>query len=356
MPFGLTNAPATFVRMMNEVFSDFLDIFVVIYMDDILVFSKDQAEHDRHLRLVLQRLREHKLYAKRSKCSLFQDHLEFLGHVVSAEGISMETDKVQAILDWPTPRTVTDVRSFLGLANYYRRFVQRYAQVAAPLTDLTKKDHPFKWDELQESAFNRLKAALTTAPVLKIHDPMLPNVVYTDASDDAFGAVLMQDFGSGLQPVAFMSHKFTGAQINYDTRGREFWALKAAAERWHYMLDNGQGTTFYTDHESLQNLHSHKLITGRDLRWYQIIAAKAGVYAEIKHKPGKENVVADALSRRPDHSLCAIHAVMPQGELLQRIQSAYTIDPDYAAIAVTLADPDSKYYLENDILYFRHYH
>lgn len=182
MPFGLKNAPATFMRLMNDVLKDYVDVFVVVYLDDILIFSKNDEEHANHVRMVLQRLREHKLYAKMSKCAFFQSEIEFLGHVVGASGIAMSDDKVKAILDWPEPRTVTHVRAFLGLANYYRTFIRNFGHFAAPLTDLTKKDQTFHWGELEQSAFDALKNAVTTAPVLALHDHTKDNYLYTDAS------------------------------------------------------------------------------------------------------------------------------------------------------------------------------
>jgi hypothetical protein len=207
MPFGLKNAPSTFMRLMNEVLGDFLDDFVVVYLDDILIFSQNEEEHALHVRKVLERLSEHKLYAKRSKCAFFQQEIEFLGHIVSGDGLRMADDKVQAVLEWPVPACVTHVRSFLGLANFYRSFVRQFGHLAAPLTELTKKDNPFCWLKPQQEAFDALKNALVNAPVLALHDPTLDNLIYTDASDFAYGAVLMQKKDGTLNPVGFFDRE-----------------------------------------------------------------------------------------------------------------------------------------------------
>ena len=170
MSFGLTNAPATFMRLMNSIFHEYLDKFVIIYIDDILVYSKTEEEHAEHLRLVLTKLRDHRLYAKFSKCEFWLKELIFLGHVVSAAGVAVIPDKIQSILDWPTPKSVKDIRSFLGLAGYYRRFIEGFSKIAKALTDLLKKDKKFVWTDKAEESFQTLKVKLTTTPVLVLPD------------------------------------------------------------------------------------------------------------------------------------------------------------------------------------------
>ena len=174
LAFGLCNAPAVFQQLLNSVYADELGRFVVVYLDDILVYSKSEAEHVEHLRIVLQRLREHRLFAKLSKCQFCRSSVEFLGHVVSANGIGMDQHKVQAVQDWPQPRTVKDIMQFVGLTNYYRKFVQSYAAITVPLYELLKKDTPFVWGEQQQAAFEALKAALTEAPLLMLPRPDEP--------------------------------------------------------------------------------------------------------------------------------------------------------------------------------------
>ena len=193
MPFGLTNAPAAFMRLMNELFHDYLDKFVIIFIDNILVYSRSKEEHKEHLRLVIERLLNQKLFAKFSKCSFRKREIGFLGHIVSGEGVAADPEKVQAIREWPRPTTVTEVRSFLGLAGYYRKFVKDFSSIAKPLTKLTGKGVPFLWVEETEKAFKKLKEALTTAPVLALPEQGKPYTVYTDASRVGLGCVLMQD-------------------------------------------------------------------------------------------------------------------------------------------------------------------
>ncbi|XP_028798685.1 uncharacterized protein LOC114754106 [Neltuma alba] len=193
MPFGLTNAPAVFMDYMNRIFRPYLDRFVVVFIDDILIYSRSEEEHREHLHIALRILRDHQLYAKLSKCEFWLKEVKFLGHVVSAQGVAVDPNKVDAVLKWEVPRSVTEVRSFVGLAGYYRRFIQGFSQIAMPLTKLTKKDQPFVWTEKCESAFQELKTKLTTAPVLTLPTPGVPYVLYTDASLKGLGCVLMQN-------------------------------------------------------------------------------------------------------------------------------------------------------------------
>ena len=225
LAFGLTNAPATFQTLMNNIFRPYLDQFVVVYVDDILVFSKHPDDHEAHLRTVLQVLRREKLYAKASKCELFRPETEFLGHIVSADGIRPDPKKLRAIDEWPHPKNVNDIQSFHGLANYYRRFIRSFSRIAAPLTSLIKKTQSFLWTPVEEQAFSDLKAALVSAPVLVPPNPDKPYTVITDASDFAVGGVLCQDHGNGLQPVAFESCKLNPAQQNYAVHEKEMYAI-----------------------------------------------------------------------------------------------------------------------------------
>ncbi|KAF8081118.1 hypothetical protein N665_0905s0001 [Sinapis alba] len=193
MPFGLTNAPAAFMRLMNEVFRDYLDEFVIIFIDDILIYSRSVEEHGRHLRLVLERLRDQKLFAKFSKCRFWKREVGFLGHRVSEQGVAVDQEKISTIKDWPRPTSVTEIRSFLGLAGYYRKFVQGFATISKPLTHLTGKGVAYEWSSETEEAFNKLKVALTFAPILALPKPTHPYIVYTDASHVGLGCLLMQD-------------------------------------------------------------------------------------------------------------------------------------------------------------------
>ena len=181
VPFGLTNPPTTFMCLMNSVFSRYLDKFVLVFLDDILVYSKNEEEHEEHLRLTLQLLKEHHLYENMRKCDFYRDIIKYLSHIISEEGISMDPKKIEAITNWPTPRNVTDVRSFMGLAGYYRRFIEGFSKVAYAITSLQKKGVKFEWTSKCEESFQWLKNLLTSAPVLKIADPEKDFVVCTDA-------------------------------------------------------------------------------------------------------------------------------------------------------------------------------
>lgn len=296
LPFGLTNAPASFMGHMNRLFRDLLDKYVVVFIDDILIYSKTPEEHDQHLREVLCRLRDSHFYCKQSKCELWKSEVTFLGHVVSSEGVRMEQAKVNAVKDWPTPKDVSEVRSFLGLAGYYRRFVRRFAHIAAPLTNLLEKGAPFEWKLQQQGAFDSLKEALTTAPILQPYDPDLPCTVDIDASDFAIGAVLQQDFGRGLQPVAYESRKLKRAERNYSARDREQLAIVHATKVWrHYLL--GKPVTIRTDHRPLlHDLHLENM-KSRHHRWEEQLQL---FDIQLQYKQGRQHTVPDALSRRPD--------------------------------------------------------
>jgi hypothetical protein len=192
MPFGLTNAPATCMRMMNDILRDYLDKICIAYLDDILVYSKTAQQHIKDVKEVLMALMKAQLLCKPEKCEFHKEKVEFLGYVVTPGGLSMDPTKVNTILDWNQPTNVKEVQSFLGFANFYRRFVMGYSAIAAPLTELTKKDKEFEWTTAAQGAFDRLKQAFTRAPILLTFDPEKPIVVETDASDYALGAVLSQ--------------------------------------------------------------------------------------------------------------------------------------------------------------------
>ena len=299
LPFGLTNAPATFMHLMQSIFQPYLDKFVIIFLDDILIFSKDEESHRKHVKIVLDLLRKNKLFAKLSKCAFFQKSVSFLGHVVSEKGVSMEPDKVEAISKWPPPKNVKEVRAFLGLAGYYRNFVSQFSAIAAPITLLLHKDQPFIWTTEQQKAFDTLKHSITSAPVLILpeRDGTRPYVIATDASGFAVGATLMQDQGQGLQPLAFMSKKMLDAERNYPVHEQELLAIIVALKAWEHLVA-GREVTIMTDHDSLKYLKSQPTLTQRQQRWQEFLAR---FNLRIEYIRGKSNVIADALSRRPDH-------------------------------------------------------
>lgn len=226
MPFGLTNAPATCQRLINHKLHEYLDVFVVAYLDDILVYSRNHTEHVEHVRKVLTRLKEAELLLKPEKCQFFQKKVKFLGFILSAQGIQMDASKVQAVQEWPTPTSVKEVQSFLGFANFYRRFIKGYSRIATPLTELTKKDKGFQWNEAAGKAFQELKDAFAKEPILATFNPEERIVVETDASDYAIGACISQPDGQGvLHPIAFYSRKMTPAELNYEIHDKELLAI-----------------------------------------------------------------------------------------------------------------------------------
>jgi transposase InsO family protein len=349
MPFGLTNAPATFMALMQSIFGPHLDSFVIVFLDDILIYSKTADEHERHIRIVLDLLRQHKLYAKESKCEFFQTSTSFLGHVVSRDGLSMEPTKVKAVMDWPTPTDVSDLRSFLGLAGYYRKFVRHFSHISSPLSELLRKDAKWHWEHEQQQAFDRLKQAVSTAPVLVLPDEHLPFVVRTDASGFALGGELLQDQGHGRQPVAYMSKKMLAAEKNYPVHEQELLAVICALREWrHYVY--GKEFKVVTDHQSLRYLSTQPNLSARQVRWMEFLQQFEPF--TIEYQPGKSNVVADALSRRADHNvrLTMLHTTAAMSTaLLQSVKDAYQQDE---VCKEALEGPDHSHLVaKNGLLY-----
>jgi hypothetical protein len=203
MSFGITNAPAYFMYLMNKVFMEYLDKFIVVFINGILIFSKTEDEHKRNLRLVLEELRSTQLYAKFSKCEFWLTEVAFLGHVISAGGVSVDPSKVKDVLNWMPPMNVSEIRSFLGLAGYYRRFIQDFSKIAKPMTKLLEKNKDFEWTEEWQASFHELKEHLTSAPVLILPDLTNKFDIYCDASHQGLGCVLMQ----GGQVVSYASRQ-----------------------------------------------------------------------------------------------------------------------------------------------------
>ena len=253
MPFGFTNAPATFMDLMNRVFQPYLDRFVIIFIDDILVYSGSSEEHSEHLRIVLQTLRERQLYAKLSKCQFWLDRVAFLGHVISAEGVSVDPQKIEAVVNWKPPKNVSEVRSFLGLAGYYRKFVEGFSKIAAPLTKLTRKDVKYDWVDACQQSFEELKSRLTSAPVLVLPNGRDGFVVYSDASRQGLGCVLMQND----RVIAYASRQLKKHEHNYPTHDLELAAVVFSLKIWrHYLY--GVPCRIFTDHKSLQYIFTQK--------------------------------------------------------------------------------------------------
>ncbi|KAL0537606.1 hypothetical protein IC582_026589 [Cucumis melo] len=294
MSFGLTNAPAVFMDLMNRVFREFLDTFVIVFIDDILIYSKTEAEHEEHLRIVLQILRDNKLYAKFSKCEFCLKQMSFLGHVVSKAGVSVDPAKIEAVTGWTRPSTVT-----------------------TPLTQLTRKGAPFVWSKACENSFQNLKQKLVTAPVLTVPDGSGSFVIYSDASKKGLGCVLMQQG----KVVAYASRQLKSHEQNYLTHDLELAAVVFALKIWrHYLY--GEKIQIFTDHKSLKYFFTQKELNMRQRRWLELVK---DYDCEILYHPGKANVVADALSRKVSHSAALITRQAPLHRDLERAEIAVSV-------------------------------
>ncbi|KAI2644548.1 Transposon Tf2-6 polyprotein [Labeo rohita] len=322
MPYGLVNAPSVFQSFMNKVFREFLHQFVVVYIDDILIYSRNLAEHRHHVAQVLLKLRQHHLYLKAEKCEFHQNTIQFLGYVIGPDGISMDTNKVAAIWDWPQPTSVKELQRFLGFANFYRRFINQFSLLSATLTNLLKeKPKTLIWTPSASQAFASLKSAFCTAPALVLPDPQEPFIVEVDVSTIGAGAVLSQYPGEPpkLHPCAFFSRKFSLAEQNYDIGNRELLAIKL----WR----NG-------------DIGSRALDIRSPFRF------------TITYRPGHKNVKADALSRLhqpdlpttsdpilpPEHFLCPII-----WDLDRQLQESTSLEP------VPPGGPEDKLYVPSSM-------
>ncbi|GJJ75631.1 putative transposase [Entomortierella parvispora] len=303
MAFGLTNAPASFQAFMNTIFSKELDQFVVVYLDDILIYSKTFEEHLKHIRTVLSTLRKHHLHAKQSKCAFGLSSITFVGHVISYDGIQVDPAKVAVVKNWPTPTNVQELRSFIGFVNYHRRHIFHHAEVTACLTDLlTTGPGPNKgklrpvptWGPVQQAAFDGIKELLATTPVLCLGHPDEPYYMETDASDIATGGVLYQMHEGKRHPVAYESRKLKPAEKNYPVHEKELLAIVHACRAWRTFILGAPENVVYTDHASLRFLLTQPHLSPRMTRWVEFLAP---YNLSIQYKAGATNIAADALSR-----------------------------------------------------------
>ncbi|MBW0477414.1 hypothetical protein O181_017129 [Austropuccinia psidii MF-1] len=295
MPFGFTNAAASFKNLVNDIFSDFSDIFVVVYFNDIMVFSSSEEEHVKHVASVLQRLRDNNLFSKSSKCVFHASSVEYLGYVVSSDCLKMYSSKFQQMLNWPQPKNNKALQSFLGIANLYCCFIKSYSKKIAALTSLLKKDSPFIFNEEALSQFQILKEAFTTSPILSHFNPSLPTIVETDACDCALGAVLSQVNDSGKHPIAFDSRKLLPAELNYEIHNKELLGIVWALKRWRsFLLSLSNSFEVLTDHSSLQYFMSSKFLTHRQALWAEFLSE---FNFTITYRPGRMATLPDALSR-----------------------------------------------------------
>jgi hypothetical protein len=291
MPFGLTNAPAFFMNLMNKVFMEELDKFIVVFIDDILIYSKSHKDHEHHLQIVLGRLRAHQLYAKLSKCKFWLEKIAFLGHILTTKGIEVDLSKVEAVSKWKRPSNVSEVRSFLGMAGYYRHFIKGFSNIAKPLTKLLKKDNKFVWTPKCEESFQVIKKKLTTALVLTLPDIHQSFVIFCDTSRQGLGCMLMQN----EKFIAYASRLLKPHEQNYPTHDLELAAIMHALKIWrHYLI--GNKCHIFTDHKSLKYIFTQPDLNLRLRRWLELIK---DYDIEIHYHPGKANVVADALSQKP---------------------------------------------------------
>ena len=347
LPFGLCNAPGTFQRLMNDVFKPELDVYVVIYLDDLLIFSKSADDHSRHVRTVLERLRLHKLYANPAKCSFFRASVEYLGHVVSADGVQPDPEKLACIRDWPPPRTVRQVRSFMGLASCYRKHVPQFATLATPLTDLERATTRFVWGPVQQTAFDTLKTELCSARVLQPPQGDKPFVVDVDASESGVGAVLTQEDAHGtMRPVMFLSRRLTPAEEKYPTHEREMLAIVYAMKKWRPCLDTNEPFTVHTDHNPLKYLHTQRTLSKRQHRWLETVTS---FNFTPTYKPGRLMVVPDALSR----------VLAGVGDDVGTAVTRHASSPALLKLVETLSQPDARhdrYVLAKEWLWLRGEH
>ena len=334
MGFGLTNAPATFQSMMNAILQPYLRKCVVVFLDDILIFSKSLDNHVEDVCAVLQTLRDNQLYCKSSKCEFAVPEIVFLGHKIDGQRLSPDPAKLDAVRNWPAPTSVTEVRQFLGFSNYFRRFISHYSSMSAPLEEITGKNAHFTWNDSRQKAFESLRAALLSAPVLSLADVNRPFRVETDASDYALASVLLQQGSDqSWHPIAYASRKLNSAERNYTAGERETLAVVFALKSWRVYLF--KHFDLVTDSMAVVFLRTKPHLTKREARWVEFLA---DFDFSVSHRPGTQNV-ADPLSRRPDLKEvagCQINALQYALELnpsvARAISSGYSGDSELAPI------------------------
>ncbi|GKD44102.1 reverse transcriptase domain-containing protein [Tanacetum coccineum] len=286
MPFGLTNAPAVFMDVMNRVCKPYLDKFFILFIDDILVYSKNEEEHGKHLKVILELLKKERLYAKFPKCDFWLDSAQFMGHVIDRNGVHVDPAKIEAIKSWAAPTTPTKVRQFLGLVGYYRRFIEGFSLISKPLTNLTQKNKKYEWGKEEEEAFQTLKQKLCSAPILALPEGTEDFVVYRDTSLKGYGAMLMQR----EKVIAYASRQFKVHEDNYTTHDLELGAVVFALRLWrHYLY--GTKYVVFTDHKSLQYILNHKELNLRQRRWIELLN---DYDCKIRYHPGKANIIHEA--------------------------------------------------------------
>ncbi|MCO5574932.1 hypothetical protein L7F22_028727 [Adiantum nelumboides] len=324
MPFGLTNAPATFNRMMERIFPPHHN-FTGVFFDDVIIYSKTIEEHKEHLKVIFQALRDNKLYVNQKKSEFFLQEIQYLGHIISKNGIRMDPTKLEVIKDWPNQRNLHEVRSFIGMCAYYRRFIEKFSLIAGPLHDLTKKNVRYVWIEKSQQAFDTLKQKLISQPVLALPDLSKPFEVQCDACGDCLGAVLLQEGHA----IAYESRRLSSDEQILGIYEKELLAILHALDSWkHYLL----GTPFILrmDHQSLKYFMTQTKLSDKQMRWANFLSR---FKFHIAHIAGKHNQVADALSRRPKVNAVSIAT---HNDLSSMIDE-YAIDPDFKDVISAIA-------------------
>jgi hypothetical protein len=347
MPFGLTNAPATFQSLMNSIFSAQLRKFVLVFVDDILVYIPTLTDHISHLQTVRTILSQHKLVVKKSKCTFAQQELEYLGHIIGANGVSTNNSKIVAVQNWPVPTSLKTLRGFLGLTGYYRKFVKHYGILAQPLTHLLKKGVLFSWTSQHQHAFDLLKTAMISTPVLALPDFSKPFVLETDACNTGIVAILMQQH----HPVAYMSKPLSSRNQTLSAYEKECLAILMAVDKWRPYLQH-QPFVILTDHKSLLHLVDQRLHTPLQ---HKAFVKLMGLHYSIQYKKGNTNLAVDALSRQLDQdTLMAVSSATP--DWLDNLQNGYQDDPHCQQLIAELSiNPlnDKGYSLKDGILRYK---
>ncbi|CUA73040.1 Transposon Tf2-7 polyprotein [Rhizoctonia solani] len=369
MPFGLCNAPACFQYFMNDIFMDILDVFVIVYLDDILIFSKNEEDHEKHVREVLSRLRKAQCLLNLEKCKCKVPEVHYLGVIANGEGVKVDPAKVTKAVDWPTPKTVKNIQEFIGFVNFYRRFIEDFNEIARPLYNLIGKNYAWRWTEIEEKAFNDLKQALVNAPCLMQPDVSKEFLLECDASDFATGAVLNQ-IGSDekMHPVAFLSKTLSPAERNYNIYDKELLAVIRALKEWRHLLEGSAiPIKILTDHKNLETFSKKKELNRRQMRWMGILA---DYNYRIVYRKGVENKKADILSRRDELREQAaleggetpvlidpsffISAILTDVELKDLIRDALPDDKSIQKILKSLEEeiPVKGWQLDSGLLYY----
>jgi hypothetical protein len=344
MPFGLCNAPTTFVRVMNDVFRPFIDDFVIVYLDDIHVFSGTWDEHVRHVNKVLDTLQREKLYVKLSKCEFGKTALVYLGHIVGGGQLKIDPSKIDVIVNCPEPKSVTEVQSFLGAVQYWRRFIPNFSFIVAPLHALTNVKNTFQWEGEQQKSFHTLKGKISTTPVLALLNLKKTFEIETDASGYAMGVVLMQY----CKPICYHYETFNQAVVNYRTYDKELYALVQSVKKWkHYLL--GKETIIHINHQPLQYLQAHTKL--KQSRHYRCMGFLQQFHLVIKYKNGTSNKVADMISR----PLIVASIILKNASLShERYIEQYAIDGHFKEVYtdLTLGAQVENYCLQGKLLYY----